>query len=373
MHEDLIEELIQTQCVKVGNFKLKSGINSKYYFNMKNIISYPHLIKKIGDAIYAKLDEFDIICGIPYGGLPIASYISTTYNKPMILMRDKTKEYGLQQRIEGNYLSTSRCVIIDDVITSGISMQEVIDYLQNEVNIVKCIVIFDRQQNYNCSLPIDSLLCKTDVVKYRLRTIKEEKKSDLCFAADLSDYDKLWSLIETIGNIIVICKIHYDAVDESYRNIFKDTINALSIKHNFLIMEDRKFNDISYIVKKQYKSLESWVDMVTVHTLVTPEVVKSLSGVLLVANMSNNDYDFSDRAVKLALENKTNVVGFISQKRLHNDFICMTPGISLENKKIDDQNHRSISEIDTDFKIIGRAIYNSNDLNSDIKKFYYKM
>ena len=129
-----------------------------------------------------------------------------------------------------------------------------------------------------------------------------------------------------------------------------------------------RFNDISYIVKKQYKSLESWVDMVTVHTLVTPEVVNSLSGVLLVANMSNNDYDFSNKAIKLAIENKRHVVGFISQKRLHNDFICMTPGISLENKKIDDQNHRSISEIDTDFKIIGRAIYNSNDLNSDINK-----
>ena len=368
MNKDLIEELIQSNCIKVGKFKLKNGENSKYYFDMKNLISYPSLLKKIGDEIYKKLEPFDIICGIPYGGLPISSYISTTYNKPMILIRDKTKEYGLQQRIEGNHSLTDKCVIIDDVITSGASIQEAIDYLQDKVNIIKCIVIFDRQQNYKCSLPIDSLLCKTDVVKYRLTKIKEDKKSDLCFSADLSDYDKLWSIIETIGHTIVVCKIHYDTVEESYRMIFKDTLIELSIKHNFLIMEDRKFNDISYIVKKQYKSFESWVDIVTVHTLVTPEVVNSLSGVLLVANMSNNDYDFSERAVKIALENKRHVVGFISQKRLHNDFICMTPGISLENKKIDDQNHRSISDVDTDFKIIGRAIYNSNDLNSDIKK-----
>ena len=364
----MIEELIQSHCVKIGNFKLKNGENSKYYFDMKNLISYPSLLKKIGDEIYKKLDSFDIICGIPYGGLPIASYISTTYNKPMILIRDKTKEYGLQQRIEGNYSLTDKCVVIDDVITSGASMQEVIDYLQDKVNIVKCIVIFDRQQNYKCSLPIDSLLCKTDIVKCRLKKIKEEKKSDLCFSADLSDYKKLWEIIEKIGHVMVICKIHYDTIDESYRNTFKENLIALSIKHNFLIIEDRKFNDISYIVQKQYKLFESWVDMVTVHTLVTPEVVNSLSGVLLVANMSNNDYDFSDRAVKLAVDNKTHVIGFISQKRLHDDFICMTPGISLNDQTIDDQKYRSISDIDTDFKIIGRAIYNSNDLNLEYLK-----
>ena len=107
--------------------------------------------------------------------------------------------------------------------------------------------------------------------------------------------------------------------------------------------------------------------MVTVHTLVTPEVIKSLSGVLLVANMSNNDYDFSDKAINLAINNKTHVVGFISQRRLHDGFICMTPGLSFTKKTINDQKHREISEVDTDFKIIGRAIYNSEDLISDVK------
>lgn len=363
----MIEELIQCECVKIGNFKLKSGVTSKYYFDMKHLISYPNLLKKIGDEIYKKLDPFDIICGIPYGGLPIASYISTTYNKPMILLRDKTKDYGLQNRIEGNYSIDDKCVIIDDVITSGKSIQEAIDYLHDKVNIVKCMAIFDRQQNYETTMNVDCLLCKTDIVKYRLNKIKQEKKSDLCFSADLSDYEKLWNIIETIGHIMTVCKIHYDTVDESYRNTFKEKLIELSIKHNFLIMEDRKFNDISYIVKKQYKLFESWVDMVTVHTLVTPEVIKSLSGVLLVANMSNNDYDFSDKAINLAINNKTHVVGFISQRRLHDGFICMTPGLSFTKKTINDQKHREISEVDTDFKIIGRAIYNSEDLISDVK------
>ena len=160
---------------------------------------------------------------------------------------------------------------------------------------------------YECSMNVESLYCKNDVVKYKLDKIKKEKKSDLCFSADLSDYDKLWNILEEIGSKIVCCKIHFDIIEESYREIFKKKIIESSINHNFLIIEDRKFNDISHIVKLQYKPFETWVDLITVHANVSNEVVKCLSGVLLVANMSNNDYDFSPRAETLALQNRKNV------------------------------------------------------------------
>ena len=71
----MIEELIATNCIKIGNWKLKNGDISKYYFDIKNIISTPSLLVKIGDELYKKLGDFDIICGLPYGGLPIATYI----------------------------------------------------------------------------------------------------------------------------------------------------------------------------------------------------------------------------------------------------------------------------------------------------------
>ena len=80
----MIEELIKSNCIKLGNFKLKNGENSKYYFDIKNIISNPSLLRKIGDELYKLLGEFDIVCGIPYGGLPIALYISITYNHMLI-------------------------------------------------------------------------------------------------------------------------------------------------------------------------------------------------------------------------------------------------------------------------------------------------
>jgi uridine monophosphate synthetase len=366
--ENIIQGLIDTNCIKTGNFTLKSGEISKYYFDMKNLIANPELLKKIGDELYNLLDDFDIICGIPYGALPIATYISTQYNKPLIYIRDKVKQYGTQKLIEGEYKKNDRCVLIDDVITSGKSLEEEIQKLKEVVTIVDIAVILNRQQNPECSMKFKSLIYKNDITKYFLRSISEKKKSKLIFSADISNYEKIISILEKIGDKIVVCKIHSDIIENLDK--FIPNIIDLSIKHNFLIMEDRKFNDISYIVNMQYKRFRNWVDLVTVHSLVSNDVVSNLSGVLLVANMSNNNYNFTEKAIELVEDNKNNVIGFITQHKIEcKDMICMTPGISFSNSNINDQKYRTINNVDTDYIIVGRAIYNSNNLESDINKF----
>ena len=367
----MIKSLIDSNCIKLGNFTLKNGEISKYYFDMKNLISNPTLLKEIGDALYNLLDDFDIICGIPYGALPLATYISTKYNKPLIYIRDKVKQYGTQKLIEGEYKKEDRCVIIDDVITSGKSLEDEIQKLKNEVTIVDIAVVMNRQQNPQCSMKFKSLFYKNDITRYMLQDISQKKKSKLIFSADITDYNKIIPILNKIGNKIVACKIHYDII-ENVQKFIPILIN-LSIQHNFLIMEDRKFNDISYIVNKQYKIFRNWVDLITVHSLVSNDVVSSLSGVLLVANMSNNDYNFNDKATQLAEDNKNNVIGFITQNRIDlPNMVCMTPGVSLSNVNVKDQKYRSLDNIDTDYIIVGRALYNSNDLENDIQKFINK-
>ena len=100
--------------------------------------------------------------------------------------------------------------------------------------------------------------------------------------------------------------------------------------------------------------------MVTVMGNVNSEVVKSLSGVLLVANMSNNNWDCTENALNIANKNNRNVIGFITQKRIGDDtMLCMTPGISVDTKSVGDQNYRQTKDIDTDIIIVGRGIYNA--------------
>ena len=143
---ELLPLLEKNNCIKRGEFKLKSGEISKFYFDMKNLISNPVLLSEIGDRLYKLLGDFDIICGIPYGGLPIACYMSTKYNKPMIYFRDKQKTYGTKKLIEEEYKKTDRCIIIDDVITTGGSIREAIDILSSEVTIVDIAVVVDRSK-----------------------------------------------------------------------------------------------------------------------------------------------------------------------------------------------------------------------------------
>ena len=367
MKNELINDLISGNCIKIGNFCLKDGDISKYYFDMKNLISYPKLLSKIGDIIYNKYikDKCDIICGIPIGGIPISSYISTKYNKPMIIVRDSCKNYGTKKHIEGNYKKQNRCIIIDDVITTGKSIQSVIDLLQDKVNIVGVVVIMNRQQNHNCSISVKSLFNKTDIVKYRLNNLIEKKQSRLCFSADIENPNLIIQILNKIGQDIVICKIHSDIVDYSTLPFcdFKNNLIELSNKYNFLIMEDRKFSDISYIVEKQYKQFKNWVDLVTVHATVTNETIQKLSGAMIIANMSNNNYDHISLAKQLAQNNSNNVAGFITQKRILSDNECfffnMTPGIRLCIDKEGDQKYRNTA--DTDIIIVGRGIYNSSD------------
>ena len=260
-------------------------------------------------------------------------------------------------------------------MTSGKSLQETINILQAKVNIVDVGVIINRQQNPRCSLPVKAVFYKTDLIKYRLKNISYLKKSCLCFAADITDPVKLLNILDIIGKYIVVCKIHYDIINtNSYNGNFKEELINLSIKYNFLIMEDRKFVDISSIVTRQYSQFSNWVDLVTVHSSVSNEVISKLAGVLIVANMSNNVYDLTKKAITLAEKNPNNMVGFITQKKINcGDLICMTPGISLKSSKIDDQNYRSLDEVDTDYIIVGRNLYNSDNIKESLKQFvYYK-
>lgn len=359
----IISELIDNECIKIGDFKLKNGDISKYYFDMKNLVSYPSLLCKIGDEIYKLIDKdnCDILCGVPIGGLPLTTYISTKYNIPMIISRNEVKDYGTNKMIEGNYSKDSKCVIIEDVITSGSSVQKTIDNLKDKVNITGVVVIVDRQQGFNCSIPVKSLITKTEIVAKRLKNIITDKKTRLCFSADIADINILLEKLNEIGPYIAICKIHYDIYNDVNNSLMEGLI-FLSIKHNFLIMEDRKLVDISYITTKQFDKYKNWVDMITVMPIVNDEVIKSISGVLIVANMSNNNWDYTEQGRNLAKKNRKNVIGFITQKRIDEEgMLCMTPGISLENTNIADQNYRQAGDVDTDIIIVGRGIYNYDD------------
>ena len=112
----LADELLSAGCIKFGEFTLKSGLKSPIYIDLRQIITYPKLLEKIGQAYLPILKDlkFDRIAGLPYAAIPIATAISLAGNHPMIYPRKEVKTYGTKAEIEGEYHTGETIVVIDE-------------------------------------------------------------------------------------------------------------------------------------------------------------------------------------------------------------------------------------------------------------------
>lgn len=147
--EALITQLFDIGSVKFGNFTLKSGIQSPIYVDLRLIVSYPKLLKAVATAMWNKVQpcQFDCLCGVPYTALPMATAISLEHEIPMIMRRKEVKEYGTKRAIEGVIQKGDRCLVIEDLITSGSSIFETIAPLEHEgLQVSDIVVLLDREQ-----------------------------------------------------------------------------------------------------------------------------------------------------------------------------------------------------------------------------------
>ena len=149
---ELIKTLFSHNFLKFGTFKLKSGLNSPFYVNLRCIMSYPDIILELSELLYDKINECGdnyYICGLPYAGLPYSMTISAIHSTPHLLLRKEVKTYGCGNMIEGirEGNEMSNVILIDDVLTSGTSITESLNKFKNSgLKIKKIIVLIDREQ-----------------------------------------------------------------------------------------------------------------------------------------------------------------------------------------------------------------------------------
>ncbi len=147
--EELVEMLYKIGVVQFGEFKLKSGMMSPLYIDLRKTITYPQVLKKLLEAMWSKMQsfKFDLICGVPLTAVVFSSYLSIAKGLPMILCRKEIKDHGTKKKIEGEYFAGQQCLIIEDLITSGASILETAKPLEEEGLVVKDIVLLiDREQ-----------------------------------------------------------------------------------------------------------------------------------------------------------------------------------------------------------------------------------
>ncbi len=139
--------------LQFGTFKLTSGRISPYYIDLRIVPSFPDAFQKICefyvDFIKKEIESknFERITGIPVAGIPFASIIAYHLKKPFIYIRKGVRLHGRQRRIEGIIAPGNRVLLVDDLITTGISLRNAAKAIRAEGGVVTdAVVLLDREE-----------------------------------------------------------------------------------------------------------------------------------------------------------------------------------------------------------------------------------
>ena len=423
-------ECYQLGIIKFGRFTLKSGIESPFYVDLRPLASDPKILKKLANYLLEMLplDNFDLICGVPYAALPMATAMSLESYLPLIIKRKEAKQHGTKKMIEGIFTKGQNCLLVEDVITSGKSLLETIPEIESEGILVSdIVVVLDRQQGgkellENKGFRVHTLFTISEVctilseegllddeeiarineflagnvvkfekekrlsyeqkleqcehsVAQKLLQIALDKKSNLIASADVTTTKELLELAEKVGPHIVALKTHIDILLDFDPDKTILPLKDLAAKYNFLLMEDRKFADIGNTQELQFSygmyKISNWADFVTAQVIAGYDSLDCFRnvGVVAILGMSSKgtltDQNYREEATKVA-QSHPNVFGGVSQNKIPNELLLFTPGINLSDsgdgkgQQYNSPEH-AFTQLQTDFIIVGRGIYKSED------------
>lgn len=146
---------IDSGVLRFGEFELKSGRTSPYFFNA-GLFNTGERLARLGqyyaDAIVHAGVEFDVLFGPAYKGIPLVSSVAIALaehhniDKPWVFNRKEAKAHGEGGTLVGAEL-VGRVLIIDDVITAGTAIRESLQLIDDaNASLAAVCVSIDRQE-----------------------------------------------------------------------------------------------------------------------------------------------------------------------------------------------------------------------------------
>jgi orotate phosphoribosyltransferase len=103
-----------------GSFVLRSGQTSRFYLDKYRLATQPQVLKLLADNLCGLVPPAaDVLAGPELGAVPLVAAMALQLNKPFVIVRKETKDYGTARRIEGIFKPGQKIVLVEDVLTTG--------------------------------------------------------------------------------------------------------------------------------------------------------------------------------------------------------------------------------------------------------------
>ena len=161
-----------------NGFVLKSGKKSDIYVNLRDLIKRPTAFNIIMYCMFDLMSDYDksgaCVLGVPTMGAVISPVMAYKLLLPQAVIRQHKKFHGVGNEIEGKL--SNRIAVIDDVITSGSSIKEVVqDYIEPEFDQdyeLDIFVVVDREEH---DMPnVHSLAKLSEIKRWKPRKVEDE-------------------------------------------------------------------------------------------------------------------------------------------------------------------------------------------------------
>jgi len=140
---------LREHALVIGEVTLTSGRKAQYYVDAKRAIMLPDAFMALAELVSAQAREWGAtaVGGVPVSAIPVAcAPLAAGYPEKAFIVRKERKEHGLQRWIEGPLLDPGeRCLVVEDVVTTGGSTVEAVQRVQAEgFKVAGVVCVLDR-------------------------------------------------------------------------------------------------------------------------------------------------------------------------------------------------------------------------------------